>query len=230
MKRFYDEAKAEPAEGGWGIALDGRPVKTPERRPLVVPVDRLGFAIAAEWNGQQGTIDPRAMPLTGLANAAIDRIAPDPGRIATELARYGENDLLCYRADTPAELARRQCEAWDPLLDWAARRYDIGFETTASIVHRPQPEATVKRLRAATEALDPFRLAALSPLVTIGGSLVGGLALVEGAFEEDEVWAASRLDEEWQQEQWGEDEEAIAARDARRREFAAAMRFLRLLG
>lgn len=229
MKRFYDSAEAREAEEGWGVALDGRPVKTPARNPLAVPTRMLADAIAAEWNGQAEEIDPRAMPLTGLANAAIDRVAADPGRFAAELGAYGETDLLCYRADSPAELARLQCEAWDPLLDWAARRYDMAFETIIGIVHRPQPEETVKRLQAAVAALDPFRLAALSPIVTIGGSLVGALALAERAFEEEVVWRATRIDEDWQAGQWGEDEQAIAARDARRRDFAAAMRFLRLL-
>lgn len=230
MKRFYTEAAAAETDGGWGIALDGKAVRTPARAELVLPVEDLAFAIAAEWNGQAEEIDPRAMPLTGLANAAIDRIAPDPAPVAAELARYGETDLLCYRADSPAELQQRQIAAWDPLLDWAARRYDIGFETTTDIVHRPQPEATVSRLRSAVGALDPFRLAALSPLVTISGSLVAALSLIEDEAEEDTVWEAITLDEAWQQSQWGEDEEAIAARDARRREFAAAMRFSRLLG
>jgi chaperone required for assembly of F1-ATPase len=115
------------------------------------------------------------------------------------------------------------------MLDWAMKRYDIGFATTTDIVHRPQPEETVARLKAAVEAYEPFHLAALSPLIRLGGSLVGALALAEGAFDEQAVWDATRLDEDWQESQWGKDEEAIAARDARRREFAAAMRFLRLL-
>lgn len=230
MKRFYAEAKAEPAEGGWGIMLDGKPVMTPARKLLAVAPDKLAFAIAAEWNGQEARIDPRSMPLTGLANAAIDHIAADPTGFAADIAKYGECDLLCYRADNPAELQRRQIELWDPLLEWAAGRYGIAFDTTNDIVHRPQPDETVAKLSSVVASLDAFRLAALAPLVQIGGSLVGGLALVEGAFGEDEVWTAIRLDEDWQQSQWGEDEEAIAVRDGRRREFAAAMRFLRLLG
>ncbi|MBC2776428.1 ATP12 family chaperone protein [Parasphingopyxis marina] len=229
MKRFYDEAKAVRTDRGWGIALDGRPVKTPARAALAVPSEQLGYGIAAEWNGQAEEIDPLSMPLTGLANAAIDRIAPDPEGFASELAVFGETDLFCYRVDSPAELAKRQYEAWDPLLDWAMRRYDIGFETTTDIVHRAQPDETVARLKAAVEAYDAFHLAPLSPLVRLSGSLIGALALVEGAFEEDAVWEATRLDEDWQEAQWGEDEEAIATRDAKRREFAAAMRFLRLL-
>ncbi|MEM8695644.1 MAG: ATP12 family protein [Pseudomonadota bacterium] len=229
MKRFYEKADATRTSDGWAIALDGRPVRTPSRKPLAVPARKLADAIAAEWAGQEEEIDPAAMPLTGFANAAIDRIAPHRAAFAAELAQYGETDLLCYRADSPAELIANQCAAWDPLLEWARKRFDAGFETTTGIVHRPQPEATVERLRAATEAYDAFHLAGLSPLVRIGGSLVAALALAENAFDEDTIWAATRVDEDWQASQWGEDEEAIAARDARRREFSAGMRFLRLL-
>ena len=229
MKRFYDTAEAVRSDLGWGVALDGKPVKTPGDKPLALPAQMLADAIAAEWAGQEDRIDPASMPLTGLANAAIEQIAPDPESFAAGLAAYGETDLLCYRADAPVELAARQCEAWDPLLAWAEKRYGCGFETATGIVHRPQPAATVARLREAVFALDPFRLAGLSPLTTIGGSLVAALALIEGAFDEDTVWAATRLDEDWQAGQWGEDVEAIAARDAKRRQFGAGMRFLRLL-
>lgn len=229
MKRFYDTAEAVRSDLGWGVALDGKPVKTPGGKPLALPAQMLTDAIAAEWAGQEDKIDPASMPLTGLANATIEQIAPNPKSFAADLAVYGETDLLCYRSDAPVELAARQCEAWDPLLAWAKKRYGVGFETTTGIVHRPQPQATVARLREEVSALDPFRLAGLSPLVTIGGSLVAALALIEGAFDEDTVWAATRLDEDWQAGQWGEDVEAIAARDAKRRQFSAGMRFLRLL-
>ena len=229
MKRFYEKADAVRTSDGWAIALDERPVKTPGRKSLAVPARKLADAIAAEWAGQEGDIDPASMPLTGLANAAIDRVAPNATEFAAELAQYGETDLLCYRADSPAELVASQSEAWDPLLEWAQKRFDIGFETITGIVHRPQPESTVTRLRGATEAYDPFRLAGLSPIVRIGGSLVAALALAENAFDEDTVWAATRVDEDWQASQWGEDEEAIADRDARRREFGAGMRFIRLM-
>lgn len=229
MKRFYDKADAVRTSDGWAIALDERPVKTPGRKPLAVPARKLADAIAAEWAGQEKEIDPASMPLTGLANAAVDRVAPQAKEFAAELAEYGETDLLCYRADSPAELVAKQAAAWDPLLEWAQKRFDTGFETITGIVHRPQPESTVMRLRGATEAYDPFRLTGLSPLVRIGGSLVAALALAENAFDEETVWAATRVDEDWQASQWGEDEDAIAARDARRREFSAGMRFIRLL-
>lgn len=229
MKRFYDKADAVRTSDGWAVALDERTVRTPARKPLAMASRKLADAIAAEWAGQEETIDPAAMPLTGLANAAIDRVTPAQADFAAELAEYGETDLLCYRADSPAELIAMQCAAWDPLLEWAARRFDIAFETTTGIVHRPQPETTVAQLRAATEAYGPFHLAGLSPVVRIGGSLVAALALAENAFDEDTVWAATRIDEDWQADKWGEDQETIETRDARRREFSAGMRFLRLL-
>jgi chaperone required for assembly of F1-ATPase len=169
------------------------------------------------------------MPLTGLANAAVDRVAADPAAFARGLAVYGESDLLCYRSEGPRPLVDRQAERWDPLLDWARRRFDVVFEVTAGVMHRPQPAATVERLAHATAARGPFQLAGLSPLVTISGSLVIGLALSEGAIGLDPAWEAATLVEAWQAEQWGEDALAAAALRNRRREFEAAYRFLTLL-
>jgi chaperone required for assembly of F1-ATPase len=229
LKRFYREAAAAPAEGGVAILLDGRPVRTPARRPLVVPTEELAEAIAGEWNGQGDTIDPLAMPLTGLANAAIDRVAPDPAAFAKGLAAYGESDLLCYRADAPQPLVGRQQERWDRLLAWAGRRYEVDFETVCGVIHRPQPPETVESLARAVAARDPFRLAALSPLVTVSGSLVIALALAEGEVGLEEAWAAATLDEAWQAEQWGVDPLGAAALAERRRDFDAAYRFLTLL-
>jgi len=229
MKRFYTEAETIEADGGFGIALDGRPVRTPGRAALTVPTHALGAALADEWMAQRDTIDPRAMPLTGLANAAIDRIAPDIAGFAAGLAAYGESDLLCYRADMPAPLVARQADAWDPLLDWAARRYDVAFVVTAGIVHAAQAPATIERLAVATAARGPYALAGLSPLVTISGSLVAALALAEGAFGAEEVWTRVTVDEAWQAEQWGEDTLAAAALAARRAEFISAAMFLSLL-
>ena len=226
MKRFYKEAVVGK---GNAVLLDGRPVRTPGRAPLAPPGARLAGAIADEWNAQEETVDPRAMPLTGLANAAIDRIAPDPAAFARGLAAYGESDLLCYRAEGPAPLVARQAALWDPLLAWAQDRYDIAFAVTAGIVHKPQPPETIARLAAAVAARGPFELAGLSPLVTVSGSLVVALALAEGAIGFDAAWEAAALDEQWQAEQWGEDAEAAKALAARRAEFAAAARFLSLL-
>ena len=226
MRRFYENAGVGD---GNVVLLDARPVKTPGRAPLAPPSARLAEAIADEWNAQGETIDPRAMPLTGLANAAIDRIAAAKAAFAHGLAVYGESDLLCYRAEGPAPLVARQADLWEPILDWARSRYGIAFEVTAGIVHRPQPPGTVARLAAAVESRDHFELAGLSPLVTVSGSLVVALALAEGAIGLETAWAAATLDEQWQAEQWGEDEEAVKALAGRRADFAAAARFLSLL-
>src|SRR4051794_24466010 len=145
MRRFYEKAAASPEAGGVAILLDGRPVRTPGRVPLRVPTEELAEAIAGEWNAQGETVDPAAMPLTGLANAAIDRVMPDPATFARTLAQYGESDLLCYRAEGPAGLVERQACLWDPLLRWARARYDIDFEVTAGVIHRPQPPGAVEQ-------------------------------------------------------------------------------------
>jgi chaperone required for assembly of F1-ATPase len=225
MKRFYKAARAEGGE----VLLDQRPVRTPARRALALPNDALAAAVAAEWNAQGEEVRPRTMPLTGLANAAIDRVAPDKEAFARGLAEYGESDLLCYRADGPASLIARQEALWDPILAWARRRFDVNFEVTSGIMHCPQPENTVSQLAQAVLVRDPWVLAALSPLVTISGSLVIALALAEEAIDLPAAWAAATLDEAWQTEQWGEDAEATAQLEARRAEFEAAERFLRLL-
>ena len=226
MKRFWKTAAVVDAEGGFAVALDGKPLKTPARAALIVPTCALADAVAAEWNACPETIDPRLMPMTGLANAATDRAGNE---IATGLAKFGESDLTCYRAADPAPLVERQSEAWDALLAWARRRYDIDFATCSGIIHVPQPPETIRRLGHAVHALDRFRLAALSPLVTISGSLVAGLAVVEQAMPADAVWDAVTIDEQWQLEQWGSDAEAEAMIEARRTEFLAAARFVELL-
>lgn len=226
MKRFY---KAARAAAGGAIEIDGKPVRTPGRRPLVLPNQPLAEAVAEEWNVQSEEIDPRTMPLTGLANAAIDRVAPDPEIFARGLAIYGESDLLCYRAESPPLLVERQTESWDPILQWARRRYDVDFEVASGIMHRHQPKATVDRLAQAVHARSAFELAGLSPMVTISGSLVAALALAEGAIDVDTAWRAATVDEKWQSDHWGEDDEAVRALAARQRDFEAGWRFLSLL-
>ncbi|KQN25278.1 ATPase [Sphingomonas sp. Leaf33] len=230
MKRFWTDVSVVPQGDGHGIALDGKPIRTPQRTPLAVPTRVLADAIAGEWRSVGATIDPRAMPLTGLANASLDTIAPDPAVFAVSLARYGESDLLYYRAEEPAPLVERQQAAWDPALDWARARYDVHFETTAGVMHRPQPAATIERLRdAVAAARDAFTLAGLHPIVTVTGSLVLALALVEGALDADTVWHAARIDEDWQEEMWGKDELAAQATAVHRADFDAGVRFLSLL-
>jgi chaperone required for assembly of F1-ATPase len=225
MKRFWKDVTVDAECGVW---LDDRPVRTPGRAPLLLPTDGLAEAVADEWRMVADDIDPRAMPLTGLANAVIDRIAPDPAAFAAGLAAYGQSDLLCYRADSPADLVERQAAFWNPPLDWARDRYDVHFEIVTGVIHRAQPDATIERLGAAIAARPAFELAPLSPIVTITGSLVLALALAERAMEADAVWAAANLDEDWQAEQWGEDDLATKARETRRRDFNAATLFLSL--
>ncbi len=225
MKRFWKEVTVENGQ----VALDGKPVRTPGRAPLALPTPALAEAVAEEWRAVGETIDPRAMPLTGLANAAIDRITADSAPFAAGLAAYGETDLLYYRAEDPIQLVERQADAWDPLLDWARGRYDVHFETTAGVIHKAQPEATLARLSEAVHALDAFHLAGMSPVVTISGTLVGALALLEGAVAPETLWQAAHVDELWQAELWGEDTLALEARENRRAEFMAGVKFLGML-
>ncbi|WP_129791898.1 ATP12 family protein [Sphingosinicella sp. CPCC 101087] len=227
MRRFYKQAETER---GGAVLLDGKPIRTPGRKALALPTGALAEAVAAEWNAQGEKIDPHSMPLTGLANAAIDRIALDRAAFARSLAVYGESDLLCYRAEAPPRLAERQAEQWDPILAWARRRYDADFEVATGIIHRPQPPGTLDRLAQAVQARNAFELAGLSPLVTVSGSLIVALALTEGGIDLETAWAAATLDEQWQAEQWGEDAEAAKALAARRHDFEAGFRFLCLLG
>ncbi|MEO6257013.1 MAG: ATP12 family protein, partial [Sphingomicrobium sp.] len=197
---------------------------------LTVPTEPLARAIAGEWAQAPDSVDPRAMPLTGLANAAIDRVGADRGKFAADLAQYAQADLACYRAEGPARLVAQQAESWDSLLGWARRRYDVDFAITAGIIHVAQPPATVDRLAHEVAALDSYRLAGLSPLVTIGGSLIAALAVLDEALTPAQAWHAVSVDERWQLEKWGSDSEAEIAMASRQRDFLAAARFLELLG
>ena len=229
MKSFWKDVTVVAVEGGWSVELDGRPMRTPARELLVVPTEELAWAIASEWSSVGDRVDPRAMPLTGLANAAIDRVAPDKATFAAGLAKYAEADLACYRADTPRKLVERQAEQWDALLSWARRRFDVDFVTTSGITHVQQPQATIDRLSHAVAALDRFQLAGLSPLITTGGSLIAALAVLEGGFTPEHAWGAVSVDDRWQLDEWGADEEAETALENRRGDFMAAARFLELL-
>ena len=229
MKRFWTDAEAVEEAGGWAILLDGRPLRTPARASLLLPSRGLADAIVEEWRQAPDDVNPRAMPLTGLANAAVDRIASDQGTFAASVAKYAEADLICYRAEGPPALVARQHELWDPLLAWARRRFDVEHRVTTALLHVPQPDETVKRLQLAVTRLDPFVLAGFSQLVTIGGSLVAGLAIVEQAFSVDQAWNAVSIDEHWQLEQWGSDAEAEAALENRKRDFFVAAQFVALL-
>lgn len=229
MKRFWKDVSVGKEDGGWAITLDGRPVRTPAQAALFVPTEALANGIADEWRSVDGDIDPRAMPLSGLANAAIDRVAPQREAFASGLAKYAEADLACYRSEWPPELVSRQADGWDALLAWARRRYDVDFSTTTGVVHVPQAQATIDRLSQAVAELDSFHLAALSSLVTTSGSLIAALAVLERAMTAEQAWQDVSIDDCWQLEQWGADTEAQAALENRRRDFMAGARFLELL-
>lgn len=231
MKRFYTDANwaLDPATNMRSILLDGRPVRTPARQPLAVPGDGLASAIAAEWASQGERIEPASMPMTGFANAAIDQVLPDAAGFASGIAAYAASDLFCYRADDPAQLVALHADAWDPLLDWASARYDIAFTVTNGIMPVDQPRATVDRLGAAVHALDPWLLAGVATIVTLGGSLIGALALMEGAVDAGTLWDAVQIDEDWQVRQWGEDADAAARTGARRVQFDDAARYCALV-
>jgi chaperone required for assembly of F1-ATPase len=217
-------------EGGWGVTLDGRPLRTPARRELRVPSEPLATAIAAEWDAQDPDIRPETMPLTRLAATAIDRTAEKREEATAEVAGYAGTDLVCYRADHPAALAGRQQAAWQPLIDWAAGRYDAGLAVTTGIVPLAQSPASLGVYAGVVAALDDFRLTALHAATAACGSLVIALALLEGRLDAEGAFEVSQIDETFQIEAWGEDAEAARRRAALAADIAAAARFLDLLG
>ncbi|HVC55673.1 MAG TPA: ATP12 family protein [Stellaceae bacterium] len=230
MKRVYQDVATRPADGGWGVALDGRPLRTPARGELVLPQAALAAAIAAEWAAQQAEIRPATMPLFRLAATALDRTAPQRDRVIAEAANYAGTDLVCYRAEHPPALAKRQHAVWQPLIDWATARYDAALAVTRGIVPIPQSPAALKAFAAAVAAQDDFRLTALHALTAACGSLVIALALLEDRIDAAAAFAAAQLDETFQIEAWGEDAEAAARRHALAADIAAAARFAELLG
>jgi len=228
-KRFYKQAQLTDAKGGVGISLDGKPVLTPRRRAFVAPTPALAAAIAAEWDAQKETIDPTQMPLTRLANSAIDAVSENPEAVAEEIAKYLGSDLLFYRAETPKKLLDRQSQAWDPVLAWARETFGANFKSTQGVVHVTQPAESVEALQSAIPR-DPWRLAAVSSITTLTGSALLALALAQGAIDIDTAWAAAHVDEDWQMTQWGRDDLALERRAYREAEFKAAASILNLVG
>ena len=224
-KRFWKAATVTEAEGGFGVALDGRAVKTPAKAPLIVPSRALAEAIAAEWDAQVEKIDPGSMPVTRGANAAIDKVRTQHAEVAALIAEYGGTDLLCYRAEAPEALIARQAAVWDPLLDWAATVLGARLTVTQGVVPVAQPAAAQAALSARVAALDAFELAALHDLVGITGSLVLGLAVALGRLDAATAWDLARIDEAWQVEHWGSDDEAEAQAALKREALLAAERF-----
>jgi chaperone required for assembly of F1-ATPase len=229
VRRVYRRAEPVPAGSGHGVALDGRPVKTPAKNDLVVPSAALAAALAAEWDAQETEVRPAEMPLMRLAASAIDRVGPQRAEVVRQIAEYAGTDLVCYRATHPPALTLRQQAAWQPLIDWAVLRYDAPLAVTAGVVPAGQPEVSLRAFAAAVAEHDDFALAALHAATTACGSLVIALALSEGRLDAAEAFAVSQLDESYQIEAWGEDAEQSRRRELLAAEIAAAARFLALL-
>jgi len=229
LKRFYREASVVRADGRTTVALDGRTVRTPLRKPLDVPTEPLAAAIAAEWDAQEETIVPATMPMTQFASTAIDRVADRRDAVIDEVVDYGGTDLLCYRAAGPAELVARQAKTWQPPLDWAAKRFGVTLVATEGVIAIDQPPEALAALRGVLAERDAFGLAGLHNLTTALGSVVLALAVEQLAIDAEAAWQASILDETWQAEKWGQDEPEERRRAALRENVLSAARFLSLL-
>jgi len=229
MKRFYKRAEPLESEGGHGVALDRRPIKTPGKRELIVPNRVLAAAIAEEWNGQEREIRPTTMPLTRLATTAIDRVATQRKAIIEETANYAGTDLVCYRATHPPTLAARQQAVWQPLIDWAVLRYDAPLVITTGVIPKRQSAASLRAFAAAVADQDDFALTSLHVVTAASGSLVIALALIEGRLDAQEAYAASQPDESFQIEAWGEDMEQAERRRTLAADIESAARLMSLL-
>lgn len=225
LKRFWNAATVEQTDDGFAVLLDGRSVKTPAKAALIVPSKALAEKIASEWDAQEGDVNPEIMPFTRAANAAIDKVTLQFVEVADLIAAYGENDLLCYRAAIPQELVDRQAAAWDPILDWANDVYGVRLATGQGVMHIAQPPSAIERLTQEVHALSPFQLTAFHDLVSLTGSLVLGFAIVNNRLGADAAWDVSRIDEIWQAEHWGQDEEALDLAETKRQALLSAAEF-----
>ena len=230
MKRFYEAVTVEAAEGGWRVLLDGRAIRTAGGAAQIVPSRALAEALAAEWARQGEEIDASAFGLRDLTDYALDIVSTERATVIGNLLRFAKSDTLCYRAEAGEALAERQNEIWEPLLTAAEARWDIHFARIEGIIHHPQPEATLARMKAVLEAEDSFTLAALNTLASLAASLIIALAAIAPRADAEALWNAANLEEDWQAELWGKDAEAEALRTRRFAEFAGAMGFLELAG
>jgi chaperone required for assembly of F1-ATPase len=226
-RRFYKDASiGETAP--YQVLLDGRPVKTPKKRPLALPTRPLAEAVAEEWRAQDEHINPARMPLTRFANTAIDAVAETLDAVADDIAAYAGSDLVCYRAEGPQKLVELQAEHWDPIVAWINETLSADFRVTFGILHAAQPAAAIAAYEHALEPHDAMRLTGLHVITTLTGSALIALALDRDWLSPDAAWNAAHVDEDYQIAHWGEDAEAIARRRGRRAEFDAAVRFLDL--
>jgi cyclic lactone autoinducer peptide len=229
MKRFYKSVAVAPVEGGFGITLDGKALRTPAKAAFVLPTVALADAIAAEWQTQGETVRPHDMPLMKLASTALDRVAQKMAEVVAEAAGYAASDLLCYRAEEPDHLIAREAKLWQPILDWAMVRFDAPLRVTSGIVHVTQPSESLKALEAVLRPLDPLTLTAIADLTASCGSLILALAVWDGRIDAAAAAEAALIDETVQNERWGEDAEAKVRRDQLVADIHAAGRFLKLL-
>jgi chaperone required for assembly of F1-ATPase len=228
VKRFYAAVTAEPGDGDFLVALDGKPVRTPGKRPLRLPTGPMGEAIAAEWRDQGDEIAPQSMPLTRLANSALDRTAPRREQVIEQVAVYAGADLLCYRAEGPAELVERQAAEWQPVLGWLSETHGALLSVTTGIAPVVQQQDALLAILGAVAGFADFRLTGLHAATAAMGSVALGLALAAGRIDAEEAWRAAHLDELYQAGRWGGDEEAESRREALRDDIAAAARFMAL--
>lgn len=228
-KRFWKNASVVELENGFGVALDGRPVKTPARANLAVPVVGIAQMIAAEWDAQTESVNPELMPATRWANSAIDKVSVQRADVIAMLAEYGGSDLLCYRAEHPEALLEKQKQAWDPLLAWAEKQLDARLETTCGVLPVEQANHSLRNLKTALEVYDSYQIAAIHDLVTISGSLVLALAVSKGDITAAQAWKISRVDEDWQEKLWGTDEDAQLSAKSKSDSFLFADSILQLL-
>ncbi len=225
-KRFYQDV-AVTDDGA--LLLGGKPVRTPAKAQLVLPTRALAEAVAEEWRAQGERIDPATMPLTRLANSAIDGVVGREQAVIDDIAAHAGSDLLCYRAQAPDGLAAAQRQHWDPVLAWAKEALGAKLAAGEGAVHVPQPQASLDAVKAALTGRDGFSLAALHVLTGLTGSALLGLAVALGRLTPQQAWDAAHVDEDWQIGQWGEDHEAAQRRQNRRRDFDAAAKLLDLL-
>jgi chaperone required for assembly of F1-ATPase len=229
MKRFYQKAEPAKRAGGHAVTLDGKPIKTPGKRDLLVPSEALAAAIAEEWNVQEIEVRAATMPLTRLATTAVDRVATQRDTIIRQAANYATTDLVCYRATHPPALTARQQAVWQPLIDWAVLRYDAPLVVTSGVIPKGQSAESLRAFAAAVAEHDDFALTALQVATAACGSLIIALALIEGQLDAEAAFAASQLDESFQIEVWGEDAEQTERRRALAADIQAAARVMSLL-
>jgi chaperone required for assembly of F1-ATPase len=227
-KRFYANAGVGETDGGFTVTLDGKPIKTPSGRTVIVPVRSLAEMIAVEWNAQGEFIEPLTMPATRFANSVVQGVADNVDAVTDDVAKYFGSDLLFYRAGHPEELVAREATHWDPVLFWAKDALGAHFILAEGVMHVRQPDSAVAAARGALPG-DPWAIAALHLITTLTGSALLALALFRGVIDPEQAWAAAHVDEDWNAEKWGVDEEVASRRAAKSVDFNAVVAVLKAL-